>query len=73
MHHNFIIFSSYINHIFVMITAVHDEILTAIFIFLVLDCINYNILLSYSYVAHVKVSHGLSNTAKNVGYRNILL
>ena len=30
---------SYINHIFVTITAVHDEILTAIFIVLVvLDC-----------------------------------
>ena len=33
MSHNFIIFSSYSNHIFVIITAVRDEILTEIFIF----------------------------------------
>ena len=33
MSHNFIIFSSYFHHIFVIITAIRDEILTAIFIF----------------------------------------
>ena len=33
MSHNFIIFLSYINHIFVIITAVYDQILTIIFIF----------------------------------------
>ena len=32
MRHNFIIFFSYFHHIFVIITAARDEILTAIFI-----------------------------------------